>query len=132
MNGPSEYDILSLAVFTLNWKIFMISVVCGYCIVLTAQVLCINTKDRAPHQVFLEVVKYSGTSSYLTLSQNLLLALFGFSSYLSAGVFVTAKYGGDSLSFTVCGYLMLAQTAPMLVEAVILAHDVMRIRRQGV
>ena len=69
---------------------------------------------------------------YLSLPQNLLLALSGFSSYLSAGVFVTAKYGGDALSFTVCEYLMLAQTAPMLVEAVILALDVMRIRRQGV
>ena len=62
----------------------------------------------------------------------MLLALFGFASYLSAGVFVTVKYGGSTLSFTVCGYLMLVQTAPMLVEAVILAHDVMRIRRQGV
>ena len=56
MNGSTEYNILSLAVFTLNWKIFMISVVYGYCIVLTAQVLCINTKDRAPHQVFVEVL----------------------------------------------------------------------------
>ena len=53
MAGSLEYNILSLAVFTLNWKIFMISVVYGYCIVLTAQVLCINTKDRAPHQVYL-------------------------------------------------------------------------------
>ena len=64
--------------------------------------------------------------------QNLLLALCGFCSYLSAGVFVTAKYGGHTLSFTVCGYLLLAQTLPMLVEAVVLALDIMRIRRQGV
>ena len=42
-------DILFL--FTSNWKIFMISVVYGYCIILTAQILCLNTLDRAPHQV---------------------------------------------------------------------------------
>ena len=44
-------DILFL--FTSNWKIFMISVVYGYCIILTAQILCLNTLDRAPHQVIL-------------------------------------------------------------------------------
>ena len=47
-----EYNVLTLAIFSLNWKIFITSVVYGYCIILTAQVLCLSTLDRAPHQVF--------------------------------------------------------------------------------
>ena len=48
------------AVFTLSGSIFIICVVYGYCIILSAQILCLNTLDRAPHQVFIVDVGRDG------------------------------------------------------------------------
>ena len=62
-----EYNVLTLAIFSLDWKIFMTSVVYGYCIILTAQVLCLSTLDRAPHQVYLVMLKVQGDQSGCSL-----------------------------------------------------------------
>ena len=59
-----EYNVLTLAIFSLDWKIFITSVVYGYCIILTAQVLCLSTLDRAPHQVYLKVVEVQNRWHY--------------------------------------------------------------------
>ena len=62
-----EYSVLTLAIFSLDWKIFITSVVYGYCIILTAQVLCLSTLDRAPHQVYLVMLKVQGDQSGCSL-----------------------------------------------------------------
>ena len=70
----------------------------------------------------------------LFLIKNLLLALCGFGSYLYAGIKIELEMSGkaDQETLSVCAYLMLAQTLPMLIEAIFLALDVRKIHRQGV
>ena len=120
--------------FSLDSLIFITTVVYGFCILLTAQVVCLKTWDRAPHQVHINSLKCLKTLGLLLfILKNLLLALCGFGSYLYAGIKIELEMSGKAdETLSVCAYLMLAQTLPMLIEAIFHALDVRKISRQGV